>query len=64
MRCFSCEKEIETTDKKRMVAIDTPYLNLWFHFECLRQITDLRSYLSEHYKLLEKYEKTRKNGQK
>jgi hypothetical protein len=28
--CFNCDKELTEEDKKQMVGLDKPYLNLWF----------------------------------
>lgn len=32
--CPICEKDIQKTDDKFMVALDKPYLNVFFHREC------------------------------
>lgn len=40
MRCLYCKKEIGENDKKRMVAFDKPYANLFVHLECLKPLDD------------------------
>ncbi len=36
MVCLYCKQEISETDKKRIVAFDRPYANLYVHSECSR----------------------------
>lgn len=50
--CFKCEKNIKEEDPIFMYAIDIPYVNLWFHKECFKEI----EYTTEEY-LLSNYDK-------
>lgn len=34
MECFYCSKEINSEHRKRLVPLEVPYGNLWFHREC------------------------------
>lgn len=34
MKCFHCDKEFIETDRKYMLGLDIPYVNLWFHLGC------------------------------
>jgi len=38
--CFECEKEIEPLQEYRIVALDKPYTNLFFHRECLQKVLE------------------------
>jgi hypothetical protein len=38
--CFECEKEIEPLQEYRIVALDKPYKNLFFHKKCLTEVLD------------------------
>jgi hypothetical protein len=50
--CFKCEKEIKVDERVFMLALDKPYVNLWFHAKCYIEIEDT----TEEY-LLSNYEK-------
>lgn len=58
--CFYCHKEILPTDSKRMVGLDVPYVNLFFHTECLKLIPDLLSYLTKNRELVYNYRENMK----
>ncbi len=59
--CFKCEKEIER-GYGRLQPLDIPYVNLWFCRECLREISDVKTYLEENYtKVLELSLKNKRN---
>ena len=48
--CFKCEKEIEDEEPIFMYAIDIPYVNLWFHTECFKEIENTtEEYLLSNY---------------
>lgn len=36
MNCLYCKEIIGEDDRKRMVAFDRPYANLWVHRECVK----------------------------
>ena len=40
MVCLYCKQEISETDKKRIVAFDRPYANLYVHLECAKPLDD------------------------
>ena len=48
MICFHCKKEIE--QERMMIALDRPYLNLFFHRECynLYVEADVFAYLGKY----------------
>jgi len=52
MKCFHCGKEINLgeNEKYKMVPIESPYLNLFFHKEtCYREIKSTeKEYLTEN----------------
>lgn len=50
--CFKCEKNISEGEPIFMYAIDIPYVNLWFHRRCFKEIENT----TEEY-LLSNYEK-------
>jgi hypothetical protein len=34
MNCFYCKNDIKDAEEKFMLAIEVPYVNLWFHRSC------------------------------
>ena len=48
--CFSCGKKINIEDSKRMVPLEKPYINLFFHLDCYKLIPDMVIYLTENIK--------------
>jgi len=45
--CFLCEKRILPKERYKMVAIEVPYINLFFHEGCYGSIKfDLSEFLS------------------
>ena len=51
-RCFKCKKIIK--ENPFMYAIDIPYINLWFHKKCYKQVENImKEYLLENYARLE-----------
>ena len=62
--CFYCGKEINVTDSKRMVPLEKPYMNLFFHLDCLKQIPDIGIYLTENSKMLYNYRENKKEFKK
>ena len=57
--CFYCGKEINVTDSKRMVPLEKPYMNLFFHLDCLNEIPDINLYLTENQNLLQEYSRSK-----
>jgi Fe-S cluster assembly iron-binding protein IscA len=56
--CFFCDLEVKKDDLKRMVALERPYINLWFHRACYSLIKDNElGYLTANIKKIFKYEK-------
>lgn len=54
--CFKCEKKIKDEDPIFMYAIDIPYVNLWFHKECFKEIEDTtEEYLLSNYTKLNEF---------
>jgi len=46
--CFRCERKLDRI-KKRMIALDKPYRNLWFCKKCLNALGDnLEDYLNKN----------------
>lgn len=46
--CPVCRKEILPEDRRYMLALETPYQNVWFHFYCYKQnITIIPKILQE-----------------
>lgn len=74
MQCIHCEKKLKKKEPYKMVALDKPYLNLFFHPECLSSIekgdrNNLFVYLTKNHEIWYnryiEYEKTkRKQGKK
>lgn len=79
MNCFYCNDEItweKNEDNKVikaryiMLALDNPYINLFFHKECYNKMGDFLLYITKNgeidYNLIVEYAKksgkTRKNG--
>jgi hypothetical protein len=67
MICFHCGKEIGD-ERKELVGLDKPYINLYFHTpDCyeLANIPDLNTYLALNVKKVYNYiEKDGKKGKK
>jgi hypothetical protein len=66
MICFHCKKELEGQEK-RMVALDRPYINLFFCFECytLYVKSDTPAYLVKYgQSVVQLKENENKNGRK
>lgn len=63
MLCPVCSKTINTDDKM-MIGVDRPYVNIWFHKECVRMV-DINKFLSENwemcYNIYRDQQKTKKN---
>lgn len=49
--CPVCDKQIITGDKKYMVALEKPYMNLYFHSDCYGGIDNLYEFINEYVKL-------------
>lgn len=58
MKCFHCKQEIVWSKNEqgkcqearyKIIALDRPYLNIFFHISCFSEIKDdLLVYLTEH----------------
>ena len=74
MWCVNCREEVERKmGEYTMVAVDVPYINLFFHKKCLEDIekkynNNLSLYLTENYEIwyniYEEYEKANKKRRK
>lgn len=68
MICFHCGEKIAVGDKRQMVGIDIPYINLFFHrYPCWSevQVTELNQYLALNKEKIYNYvEQARKKGKK
>ena len=63
--CLMCDKEILVDDKKQMIGIDIPYINVWFHKDCYGTINGLSSFLQNNTdKIYNMIWKERENGRK
>lgn len=55
MICFYCGKELVEEDKRQMVGLDVPYLNIWFHKPfCWSEANspDLNTYLASKIEMI------------
>ena len=67
--CFECRKYIEDW-KYKMVPLDSPYTNLFFHTDCLAKVNleyNFDEYLKEKYNEILEYDtiiskKTKRNS--
>lgn len=57
--CFYCDKEILSTDEKRIVPLDKPYINLWFHRACLDSIENVDVLLTQNPQKIYNYKEKR-----
>jgi hypothetical protein len=66
--CFICDEEILKEDRRIMVAIEVPYVNLYMHKDCHDKILDLSAFLTQNvekiYNIDIKSEKKGKNDRK
>lgn len=53
--CFFCEKIIDSEQKKRMIPVERPYINLWFHLDCLSEINNMKDYLNDNIDKLNEF---------
>lgn len=72
LNCFHCHLIIGADQSKFMLALEKPYMNLWFHRPCYDSVRgEIELYLAERYLDVLKYEekfkeikKKRHNGEK
>lgn len=66
MNCIVCEEELLKEQERIMVGVDIPYVNVWFHRPCYRQIKDeLNEFLQKNLeKWYNKYVEEDKNDRK
>ena len=58
--CFKCEKPIKEKDPPFMYAVDIPYINLWFHMKCYKEIENTTGeYILSNYDKLNEFVKER-----
>lgn len=58
-KCIVCKEDVLQTDNKFMIALESPYLNLYVHLPCYNEIVNnLEEYLKEN---LESYLKNDRN---
>jgi len=50
--CFYCGKEISITDSKRMVPIEKPYINLFFHLDCYKTVPEMSVFLTQNAQMI------------
>lgn len=56
MICLVCKKEVLKDQDKFMVGLDIPYVNLWFHRECYRQIeNDINNFVLQNIEMVYNY---------
>lgn len=49
--CPVCDKHIEKGEKKYMVALERPYMNLYFHSDCYETLDNLGDFIVDYLKL-------------
>jgi hypothetical protein len=58
-KCFVCTELLGGFEGVFMLGLDRPYVNLWFHRECLENLDNLQEYLNskidEIYKEIPKF---------
>ena len=63
--CFKCLKSIGDVYDRKLIALDRPYVNLFFHSECLSSYENIYDFLLKNAeKIYEYIEKTSKNKKK
>jgi hypothetical protein len=59
VKCFLCEKPIIVSEGYRMVPVEVPYGNVFFHVECVESVKqnnpDIYSYLNTRFNDLVPY---------
>jgi hypothetical protein len=53
--CFSCDKNIKLDEKYFMVAIEVPYINLYFCWDC-RESIDINEFIRENAEKISQYD--------
>jgi hypothetical protein len=57
--CPVCKKYVMVVEEKMMVAVESPYLNIYFHIDCYNQVKDtLKEFMEKN---LDEYLKTTPN---
>jgi hypothetical protein len=66
MNCILCEEQILKEQDKMMVGLDIPYINIWFHRICYREISSfLNEFLQKNFeKWYNNYMEEVKNDEK
>jgi len=63
--CLLCESNILKDQDKFMIALDIPYINLYMHMGCYRQIQeDLNNFLLQHIEMVYNYNGEENNARK
>ena len=63
-KCFICELEIKSGMKYKLEGLDKPYVNLLFHWDCYKSITNINEYLQENENRLLSYNENFQNKKK
>jgi len=48
-KCIKCWEVILPEEKKTIIPLDIPYVNLWVHKGCLLEIENLLEFLQKNY---------------
>ena len=46
--CFICDEEILKDERRTMIAIEVPYINLYVHKDCHDKLLDLSAFLTQN----------------
>jgi hypothetical protein len=48
-KCIVCKEDVYQTDDKKMIAIESPYLNLYVHLLCYKEIeNNLKEFMTNN----------------
>lgn len=62
-KCPVCNKEILPEETKYMVGLEVPYINIFFHLDCYKTITDMTEFLNKNIiSILESKREDNKNN--
>lgn len=46
--CPVCKKEIQPEEIRYMLGLEKPYMNIFFHMECYKSISDMTEFLKQN----------------
>lgn len=46
--CPVCKKEIQLEEIRYMLGLEKPYMNIFFHMECYKSISDMTEFLKQN----------------